>query len=134
MHVGLVNIIVLDLVEDFAINSKRFVGLVIRRVAEHVAQSRVTENDDRKRKYADTCRSIHAPPISIANGREDRTQNCPVSITLPHSRTRREIEWKPGRRERSTKGKSSWQQEDTANSEIVVQLPHLNIPSPLAFL
>src|SRR5713226_3715253 len=61
MHVGLVNIVVLDLVEDFAINGKRFVGFVIRRVAEHMAQSRVTENDHRKRKYADTCRSIHAP-------------------------------------------------------------------------
>src|SRR5713101_3401545 len=120
MHVGLVNIVVLDLVEDFAINGKRFVGFVIRRVAEHMAQSRVTENDHRKRKYADTCRSIHAPTYLHCHQPRDRAQSCPLSITLPHSRTRREIEWKPGRHQRSTKGKSRCRQEDTANSGIVV--------------
>src|ERR1700675_4844762 len=82
MHVRVVHVILLDLLQDFAVNRERLVGLVIGHASQDVSQSRVAEDHHRNYNDADTSRSIHSSPAS---------ENLQVlSIALPVFGTRQE--------------------------------------------
>jgi len=44
VHVGLVDIVRLNFLQDFAVNGQRFVGLDIRSAAKHMADSSIATN------------------------------------------------------------------------------------------
>jgi hypothetical protein len=63
MHVRVIHVVLLDLLQDFAINREGLVCFVIGCASKHVSQSRVTEDHHRNDNDADAGRSIHSSPV-----------------------------------------------------------------------
>jgi hypothetical protein len=59
VHVGLVHVIGLNLVEDFAVDGEGFVGFVVGGAAENVADAGVTEDGHRDCDDGEASFSIH---------------------------------------------------------------------------
>src|SRR6202171_1789127 len=62
-HVGIVDIILLDFLQNLTIDGERLVGFVVRRAAKAVPNAGVTRDGYRYEKNSNASRSVHAPPF-----------------------------------------------------------------------
>src|ERR1700687_5832509 len=62
-HVGMVDVILLDFLQDFTVNGERLVGFVVGRAAQDVPNAGVTTDGYRYEKNSNASRSVHAPPF-----------------------------------------------------------------------
>ena len=64
VHIGIVHVVALDVLEDFAIDGERAVGFVVVGAAEHVAHCDESEYDRRQHNDNVTSERAHARSFS----------------------------------------------------------------------
>src|SRR5580704_7686271 len=63
MHVRLIHVVLLDLLQHFAVHHQRLIGLVVRGASQHLAESHPGDYQHRSGNDRVACETIHpAPP------------------------------------------------------------------------
>src|SRR6266566_305145 len=67
-HIGLVHVVLLNLLQDLAIDCQRPIRLFVSGLAKDMTQSGVAENDYRKAENSDFGEAIHKFPMRSTRG------------------------------------------------------------------